>query len=265
MNEESVIALRMDDVGASSKRYEVYSKTHWRLGRFNVFSGDWLFFKYIPPFRAWGPYRELSPREWFSIFGLLEQRQWKLTVGVTAAWASGESDLIPFPVKFPAEASALKEGLQAGLLEIANHGLTHSVLANNAFKPKWFTGNRRYHREFYDWISPEVHEEHIQRSQQILQDYFSVPIVTLVPPGNVFAEYTLDIAARYGIQYVSCNTPPRPDGTPQVLGNRDTLAFHDRELVLEGLGYFDSITPAISNKRSVFVKDLAATLAGEPA
>jgi peptidoglycan/xylan/chitin deacetylase (PgdA/CDA1 family) len=261
---DPVIALRMDDVGASSKRYEVYSKVKWRLASRQILSGDWLFLKYLPGFKAWGPYRELTAADWAGILDLLQRKNWKLTVGVTAAWATREHDLAPFPLKFPEEARALREGLEAGLLEIANHGLSHSVLQGSAFRPKWFEGNRKFHREFYDWVAPEVHEDHIRRSQHILQDFFG-PVVTFIPPGNVFTEHTAQLAARYGLRYISCNVPAQLDRSPQILGNRHTLAFHDRELVLEGLAYFDRIAAQLEGKRSVFVKDLAASLAGEPA
>lgn len=250
------VALRMDDVGASSKRYEIYSNKTWSLAGLRI-SGNWLFLKYLPGIRSWGPYRELRATEWRVILDLLEQHSAKLTVAVTAAWAESETRLIPFPERFPAEAAILKEGVHQGLIEIANHGLTHCVLKGNAFKPKLFEGNRRFHREFWDWLPLEWHQKHIRRSQRILQDYFETKIVSFVPPGNVFTEDTLRIAQRYGLRYVSCNTPPRSVDGIQVLGNQDVIAFHDRDLVLDGLAWLENVLLDHSGTKLVTIRELA--------
>jgi hypothetical protein len=196
------LALRIDDIGASSKKNEVYS--HSLYG-----AGNWLFLKYLPPFKKWGPYREMFASEWESVLGLLKQYDAKLTVAITASWVESETQLIPFPERFPDEAAAIKRGVEAGLIEVANHGLTHCVLAGNAFKPKLFSGNRRYHREFWDWIPVEEQEAHLRKSQQILQGYFGTPILTFVPPGNVFSSDTFAAAKRQGLRYVSCNVLKR--------------------------------------------------------
>lgn len=250
------LALRMDDVGASSKRYEVYSDAHWRIGGLRI-SGDWLFLKYLPGIKSWGPYRELRAGEWRVILDLLEQHSAKLTVAVTAAWAESETQLTPFPERFPVQAAVLKEGAHQGLIEIANHGLTHCVLKDNAFKPKLFAGNRRFHREFWDWLPHEVHENHIRRAQAILQDYFEIAVVTFVPPGNVFTEDTLSIAERYGLRYVSCATQPRQTDGIQLLGNEGVFPFHDRELVLGGLSWLSDTLQAQSGKEFVTISELA--------
>lgn len=249
------LALRIDDIGAASKRNEVYSKYEWRWRRWRV-SGNWLFIKYLPRYRAWGVYREMRPAEWEHVFRLLEQYRAKLTVGITATWVETPHDLTPFPQKFPAAAAILKQGADNGLIEIANHGLTHCVLSNAAYKPKWFSGNRTQHREFWDWLPPEIHDEHLRRSQDILQTYFQRDIVTLVPPGNVFSDATLAAAMKYGIQYVSCQTPPRQYETLQILGNEQVLAFHDRELVLEGVGWLEKTLQAHADKAFCFVREL---------
>ena len=78
------IILRMDDVGASSKKFEVYSK--YRLGNF-------LFLKYFYPFKAMGPYEELSDSQWDSIFEVLDRHNAKLTVGLTAGWVDKDTTL----------------------------------------------------------------------------------------------------------------------------------------------------------------------------
>ena len=72
MTSKKIIALRMDDVGASTKKYEVYSK--------KIF-GNFLFLKRLKYFKAWGPYRELNEFEWNDILKLLYNFNCKLTVG----------------------------------------------------------------------------------------------------------------------------------------------------------------------------------------
>lgn len=250
------LALRLDDVGASSKRYEVYSNRSWRLGPARV-SGNWLFLKYLPGWKACGPYRELRAGEWHDVFEILRATSARMTVAVTAAWADSADRVTPFPIRFPAEAEALKEGVQEGLIEVANHGLTHCVLEGNRFHPHWMTSNRTYHREFWDWVPLPVQEDHIRRSQDILQTWCGVPVVTFVPPGNVFTEETLAIAERYGLKYVSCNTPPRTAGAMRVLGNQDVAAFHDRDLVLNGAGWLQALVNEHPGVECCAVADLA--------
>ncbi len=264
---KKVVALRLDDVGASTKKYEVYSTYTWKLSvkrktfklrgkKLKIALGNWLFLKYLPGLKAWGPYREMTSQEWYAMLDLLEKFHGKLTVGVTATWAESQENLIPFPERFPEEAAVLKEGLQQGLLEIANHGLTHCVLKNNVFKPKWFSGNRQYHREFWDWIPPEVQEEHLQRSQEILQSYFQTDVVTFIPPGNMFTDVTLQWAEKYGIRYVSCQTSPQTGAGLVILGNEHVIPFHDREIVLNGLEWLKQLLVDQQDNQCCLVKEL---------
>src|SRR5438552_1454690 len=102
-----------------------------------------------------------------------------------------------------------ESGVDAGLIEVANHGLTHCLLAGRAFRPRVFTGNRTYHREFYDFVPPETQEANIERAQAILSDAFEGPIVTLVPPGNLLQPVTVEIARRHGVRYLSYGAPTR--------------------------------------------------------
>jgi peptidoglycan/xylan/chitin deacetylase (PgdA/CDA1 family) len=152
----------------------------------------------------------------------------------------------------------LKEGVRRGLIEIANHGLTHCVLDRNLFRPHWFSSNRTYHREFWSWVHPTVQESHIRRSQEILQQYFEVPVVTFVPPGNVYTEKTLEIAGRHGLRYVSCDAPPGRVNGMTVLRTEDVVAFHDRDVVLNGVGWLQSLIARDAHTRFCSVAKLAA-------
>lgn len=250
------LALRMDDIGAASKRYEVYARHDLALGPLRI-SGNFLFLKYIPPFKAWGPYREMSARGWRQVFDLLESYEAVLTVAVTAAWVSWSGELTPFPDKYPAQADILREGVEAGRIEIANHGLTHCLLEGRAFRPAWRHSNRKAHREFWAHVPLVVQEEHIRRSQDILQETFGVDVVTFVPPGNVFTDETLDVAARYGLRVLSCNTPLQSHPRLTVVDAERVLAFHDREIVLEGVSWLRARLESHRGQSFCFVRDLA--------
>ncbi len=259
MDAREPLALRLDDVGACSKRYEVYSHYAWGRGPFTV-SANWLFLKYLPGLKGWGPYRELDAEEWQAIVALLEVYGAKLTVAITAAWAESEGNVVPFPVKFPKQAAVLKAGVARGVIEIANHGLTHCVLQGNAFRPRWFSSNRPFHREFLAWLPTEVHAKHLAQSQQILEEYFGVRVVTFVPPGNVFTEDTLKAAAAYGLRYVSCQTEPMHTVGLMILGNQDTFAFHDRDIVFQGVAWLERTLQAFHGRHLCTIGELAAGL-----
>jgi peptidoglycan/xylan/chitin deacetylase (PgdA/CDA1 family) len=253
------VCLRIDDIGASSKRYEVYSDYAWGWRKLKL-SGNFLFLKYISPFKKWGPYREMTASEWREVFGLLEKHHAKLTVAITAAWAADEHTLIPFPKRFPDEAAALREGVQQGLLEIANHGLTHCVLQDNAFKPKLFSGNRAYHREFWEWVPPDIHDRHLRHAQEILQNYFQTTVVTFVPPGNVLCAATLVSARHHGLQYVSMSNKPAPGHGMCFVDAGRVVPFHDRDIVLQGTKWLEALLQRFAGSRFCFIKDAGAAL-----
>lgn len=241
------LALRIDDIGASSKRYEVYSKKNF---------GNFLFFKYFKPFKAWGPYRELRANEWEQIILLLQKYSAKLTIGITASWVNFDGTLTAFDQKFPEQLSVINKGVQQGCFEVANHGLTHCVLQKNMFRPKLFQSNRTYHREFWDWIDQETHEKHIQASQDILQRSFGLKPQVLIPPGNVYSEKTLRACPQNGLQLVNCNTKTDTSRIPKILSNEHIFAFHDKELVEHGISWLEQALLNNSNKEFCFVSEL---------
>jgi hypothetical protein len=232
------VALRLDDVGAASKQHEVYGITRISLGPFTLpFPGNLLFLKYVPPIKRWGPYPELTAAEWERILGALSDAGAKLTVAVTAGWVERGGRIVPFPEKFPAAARVLRHGVDGGLLEIANHGYTHCLVEDGLFRPRLFSGNRPYHREFYDWLPEEIHRDHLGKAQDILSSWFGVTIETLVPPGNVLSPKTVAAAAAVGIRYVSRLGGAPAGATDGVIFVDDTrvVVLHDRDLVKGGL------------------------------
>ncbi len=249
------VALRLDDVGASTKWFNLYSKHSWEVGPIRI-SGDWLFLKALPAFRGWGIYREMRAGEWKDVLGLLESRSAKLTVAVTAAWVGWSGELTPFPKRFPDQARVLKEGVEQGLIEIANHGLTHCVLEGKRFRPRLFDGNRRYHREFWEWLPQEVHEDHLARSQDILSACFENDIVTFVPPGHIYAEETVKAAERHGIRYLVGKGETRTAGNVVILNTNDTIEFHDREIVRQGLDWLSRAVDEQAGRSFCFLREM---------
>lgn len=253
----TVRGLRMDDIGAATKQNEVYGRTRIPVGPLQVpFPGNFLFFKYLPGIRKWGPYDELTPAVWAALFQLLKDRSCPLTIGITASWVEDSGALTPFPKKFPEQAKLLKQAADEGLIEIANHGLTHCVLQDSQFKPRLFSSNRTAHREFWDWIPPETHRENIQRSQNILQDYFARPVTTLIPPGNVYQHCTVQFARESGIRTLSCKTPTRFENDIAFVGDEDLLPFHDREIALEEVDWLTNKLESIDASTLRFIRDL---------
>jgi peptidoglycan/xylan/chitin deacetylase (PgdA/CDA1 family) len=241
------LALRIDDIGASSKQFEVYSKRVW---------GNFLFLKYIKPFKAWGPYNELSVEQWLRVFDIFKKYNAKLTVAITAEWVEKDGQCAPFPQKFPKQAVVLKNACTEGIIEIANHGLTHCVAGKHL--PKLFSSNRRYHREFWDWLDEKTHYEHIEKAQNILQDYFQIKITTLIPPGNVFSDATVRAADKFGINLINCHTETKNVGPVRILGEENVFAFHDRELVINDTGWLSQKLTEFkkNNLEYCFVREL---------
>jgi hypothetical protein len=260
----------MDDVGAASKRHEIYGITRIPLGRWRVpFPGNFLWLKYLPGIKRWGRYAELAASEWRAAFQLLADARAHLTVAVTAAWVEDDGALTPYAQRFPEAAAALRDGVAAGLVEIANHGLTHCLLRDGAFRPRAFAGNRSFHREFYDFIPPDEQRAHIARAQDLLTDAFKTEVVTFVPPGNLLQRATLEAARDVGLRFASFRAPTSLDGPLPVIGDERGVAFHDRDIVLGGVGWLESLLSARRGVEILQVKELGARLlreaAGRPA
>ncbi len=225
------IIFRMDDAGASSKQFEVYS---------NFFLGNFLFLKYLSVFAAWGSYQELTAQAWEEILEILGKFEAKMTVAVTAAWVEEDGKWVAFPKKFPKQAEILKKGVSQKLLEIANHGLTHCVVGKHL--PLLFSSNRKFHREFWSWVPKEVHYQNLEASQKILEDYFG-EVVTFVPPGNVWTKDTEIAAAKFGLKFLCTNLPKFETGQKSnsltYIADSNTFAFHDRDIVKNGINWLE--------------------------
>ncbi len=227
----SRIVLRMDDVGASTKHFEVYSK--------KIF-GNFLFLKYLPYFRAWGVYEEIGGDEWSEIIEFLDKHDAKMTVGITASWVEKDGSMTPFPEKYPEQSDILKEAHNLGVIEIANHGLTHCVVGKHL--PKLFSSNRKFHREFWDWLPQSEHDFHVATSQSIFKEWLGYPCDILIPPGNVYSMKTVKACQENGISAINSSIDLEQNHNIRYLEDKNVDAFHDREIVLYGKSWlFDKI------------------------
>lgn len=191
--------LRLDDIGASSKQHE---RTRFGWG-------------------GWAPYPELTAAQLAAVMDTLALCGSTMTVAVTACWVERSGALTPYSARFPAACSVLRDAAQCGLVEIANHGLTHCVPGRHL--PRWFRSNRQFHREFTSYLPPDQHREHLVRSQELLSEAFGVRPTVLVPPGGMMTADTVAAAYDAGIRHFS----HRVNG----------LAFHDRDIALHGVSW----------------------------
>lgn len=221
-------ALRIDDLGASSKQYEQWSRTRWA----NV--GP---FKTLTPWRAWGPYGEMGGTELYEVFNLVHVSLSRVTLAITACWVEDDGSLTPYQEKFPLQACVVKEWAQRGVVEVANHGLTHCREGRHL--PRFWRGNRPEHREFTLDLTERQIVGRVLRAQALFTDWLGhhAPRI-LVPPGFHFPEGVTIPGMRIW----------RKDE------DRNVLAMHDRDFVL-GDG-FARLAEALAHERLVACWDL---------
>ena len=241
------VCLRMDDVGASTKKYEQYSKYPFC---------NLLFLKRLKKFKAWGIYEEMDINQWEKVFNLLIKYNAILNLAITATWVEYSGKLIPFHKKFPKQAEFLKKKINSGHINILCHGLTHCITKNNLFRPRLFRSNRKYHREFHDWVPYDKQLHNLKESKFILENYFETTIETLVPPGNVYSEKTVKIANDLGFKYINCNTKSNFNGKIKILDNNNVFAFHDKEIVELGINWLENILVNYKNYEFLSIQDL---------
>jgi peptidoglycan/xylan/chitin deacetylase (PgdA/CDA1 family) len=245
-NSQDYEILRMDDVGASTKHWEVYGNGKITIGKYSIplpLITNFLFLKHLPYFRAWGRYEELTPGEWEELLAILKKYNKRLIVGITANWIEKDGTAVPFPVKFPKQASLLKQAQNDGIIEIANHGFSHCIIGKHL--PRLFGSNRKYHREFWPYLEQDVHTTHIIESQKVLEGYFKKDIVLFIPPGNVWSIKTYRALKKTNIrrvisrQYMADSTDPM-DGIEFSSDTAGYFNFHDREIKLYGARWLES-------------------------
>lgn len=229
--------FRIDDIGASTKQFEQYGKK-W-LRPFSNFGP----LKRLSPLRQWGPYEELTGPEWETFLQIFREHHIVPLIAITACWVDEQSRLIPFPDKFPQEAAVLKHAADREEITIANHGLTHCVVGRHLPRP--FASNRAFHREFLPTLDQQVHTQHIQKSQHILETFFDRTIDTLIPPGNLWSIKTSRAIKGTNIKTIMCahpmaDAPTEMEGVEFMNDNHDVVRFHDRELRLYGPSWLEA-------------------------
>jgi len=231
--------FRIDDIGASTKKYNQHSKSFPFCSVFNVW-----FLKRMWPFKGWGPYNELTLQEWQDFLLVCAKNNIKPIVAITACWVEKNGKPISFPEKFPEQAQFLKQALQQGKIVIANHGLTHCVVGKHL--PKFFGSNRKFHREFWPWLADDIHEKHILKSQEILEKFFEKPIEIFVPPGNIWSVKTYEALKKTNIKKVIANRY-MADSEEDMQGiefcddREGFFVFHDKDLKLKGTQWINNM------------------------
>lgn len=232
--------FRIDDIGASAKHFEQHGQKWFKIFGKKIiyfpFANFW-FFKRVWPFKRWAKYDELIAEEWMVFLDIFDKNNIVPIIAITATWVDENSNLIPFPEKFPEEARILKTAFLSGKIVVANHGLTHCVVGKHM--PRFFSSNRKFHREFLPELNQSLHTEHILKSQEILEKFFEKPIEILVPPGNMWSHKTYSALSGTNIKKVMCNTymldsKESMQGIEFIKDNENVFAFHDRELKLYG-------------------------------
>jgi len=230
-----MIVFRIDDIGASSKLYNQHGR--WRIGSF------W-FLKRIWPFKKWGPYKELTVGEWKDILNVFVEHQVVPILAITAVWVERDSSLTPFPEKFPEQAKFLKQAFLNNKIVIANHGLTHCVVGKHL--PRFFSSNRKYHREFWSYLPQSIHTEHIIKSQAILEGFLEKQINIFVPPGNVWSQKTYKALKETNIKKVISNRcmadyAEEMEDIEFINDLDDSIVLHDRDLKLKGKKWLNEL------------------------
>jgi peptidoglycan/xylan/chitin deacetylase (PgdA/CDA1 family) len=107
-------------------------------------------------------------------------------------------------------------------------------------------------------VPPYVQDAHIAKAQEILCGWLGRDVVTFVPPGNVCSDVTLALARKHGLRYLSCavSRPPSPE---LILANPSAVvAFHDRDLVLNGPEWLARLVRSLGDSTLGFVSTVAA-------
>lgn len=239
--------LRIDDIGASTKHFNQHGKKILRYKGVPFFYFPFAnigFFKRIPPFRGWAKYDELTAQEWKKILWVCEKFATVPIVAITASWVDENSNLIPFPQKFPEEAQFLKVAAQNKQIILANHGLTHCIVGKHL--PRFWRSNRETQREFWPEFDQKFHDDHILKSQKILEDFFEMPITIFVPPGNVWSFKTYQALKNTNIKTVISKNYMQDskvlmEGIEFIDDQREFVNIHDRELKLFGEKWLTNI------------------------
>jgi predicted deacetylase len=245
-------SVRIDDIGASAKKFNSHIKFRFQLGKNSIRIPRILNIgplKTCNILKGWAPYNELKEDEWIKALSLFEKFNIIPIIAITATWVEQDSRLIPFPIKFPRQADLLKNFLKNKKVIIANHGLTHCIPGRHT--PLFWGSNQFYWREFYPFLEKETHHHNITRSQKILETFFEEPIRIFVPPGNIWSKHTYLALRETNIKKIIANRymADCEDQMPDIdfiNDKKGLLNIHDREIKLYGSKWLEKQIKAIS-------------------
>lgn len=238
--------LRIDDFFSNTRLFNQRAKSR-RINFFFLkklpilFFGNWLFFKRMKKLKAWAPFSEINTNQLLDMSNILEKYNCSATLAITATFVDRKGNLIPFFEKYPEQSKIIKAGVKKKIFHIANHGLTHCILENKKFLPKLFSSNRKYHREFYDWVPYQTKKKHIIRSKSLLEKYFNIKIDTFVPPGNVWCDETEDILIKAGINKIITDKKDIKEiknKKIRIINTSQMITIHTKDLVERDNKYF---------------------------
>ncbi len=239
--------LRIDDFFSNTRLFNQHAKTRkinvFLLKKIPIlFFANWLFIKRTKILKGWAPFPEISPKKLLEISNLLQKFDCSATLAITATFLDENSKFIPFFEKYPEQSKIIKDGVRKKIFHIANHGLTHCVVNKKKYLPKLFSSNRKYHREFYNWIPYSIKEDHIIKSNKLLEKYFNIKIDTFVPPGNVWCKDTEEILIKEGIKIILTDKKNINSNKQELkVINYDMISIHTKDIVEGSKEYFSNL------------------------
>ena len=234
--------LRIDDIGSSTKEFNIYGKNTINIGKrtisFPSFLSNFLFIKKLPLLTGWARYRELNYDEWINIIKILKEKNAKLNIAITACWVEKDGSLIKFNKKFPEQTEIIKYGVNEKIFYILNHGLTHCIPGRHL--PLRFKSVQKFHREFTNFLPLEKQYMHLRESQSIMEEIFGEKPKILVPPGNMFNEDTLISMQKLNLRIIQCQRNLAHQPNDKILKKYDIKhidntknieVIHDKDIV----------------------------------
>jgi peptidoglycan/xylan/chitin deacetylase (PgdA/CDA1 family) len=122
------------------------------------------------------------------LFKIFEKNNIKLVVGVVPF----KSDSGKFSGLTNRQVDILKDGLQRGIIEVAQHGYSHS---NNLKSNKYFS----------EFVGSKYSEQFrkISAGKSYLEQLLNIKIKTFIPPWNSYDENTLDVLVNLNFSIIS--------------------------------------------------------------
>jgi phage anti-repressor protein len=86
-------------------------------------------------------------------------------------------------------------------------------------KPRLFSSNRKYHREFWEWLPYETQYFNISKSSEIFKNWLGFSPDILVPPGNVYSIDTIKICEELNFKTINSSKTFHVKTNIRILNN----------------------------------------------